>query len=117
MSLDDVRAAIDRIDDQIVALLAQRQEQVRAAAAFKADDAAVRAPDRRAALLARVRERAEAEGADPMPGRGGGPPHQEERHRGRREDEGGLHGEVEPETDGRVEQELHVSVPPCGPDR
>ncbi len=65
MSLDDVRAAIDRIDDQIVALLAQRQEQVRAAAAFKADDAAVRAPGRRAALMARVRERAEAEGADP----------------------------------------------------
>jgi len=65
VSLDDVRAAIDRIDDQIVALLAQRQEQVRAAAAFKADDAAVRAPDRRAALLARVRERAEAAGADP----------------------------------------------------
>jgi len=65
MSLDDVRAAIDRIDDQIVALLAQRQEQVRAAAAFKADDAAVRAPDRRAALLDRVRERAVAEGADP----------------------------------------------------
>jgi isochorismate pyruvate lyase len=65
VSLDDVRAAIDRIDDQIVALLAQRQEQVRAAAAFKADDVAVRAPDRRAALMARVRERAEAEGADP----------------------------------------------------
>ena len=36
-----------------------------AAAGFKADDAAVRAPDRRAALLARVRERATAEGADP----------------------------------------------------
>jgi isochorismate pyruvate lyase len=65
MSLDDVRDAIDRIDDQIVALLAQRQEQVEAAATFKADDAAVRAPDRRAALLARVRERAVEEGADP----------------------------------------------------
>ena len=36
MSLDDVRAAIDRIDDQIVALLAQRQEQVVAAATFTA---------------------------------------------------------------------------------
>jgi len=65
MSLDDVRAAIDRIDDQIVALLAQRQEQVEAAATFKADDAAVRAPDRRAALLARVRDRAVEEGANP----------------------------------------------------
>ena len=59
----------------------------------------------------------EAEGADPMPRGGGRTSHQEERHRGRREDEGGLHGQVEPETDGRVEQELHVSVPPCGPDR
>jgi isochorismate pyruvate lyase len=65
MSLDDVRAAIDRIDDQIVALLAQRQEQVRAAAAYKSDDAEVRAPERRADLMARVRERATAEGADP----------------------------------------------------
>lgn len=65
MSLDDVRAAIDRIDDQIVALLAQRQAQVEAAATFKADDAAVRAPDRRAALLARVRDRAVEEGASP----------------------------------------------------
>jgi isochorismate pyruvate lyase len=65
VSLDDVRAAIDRIDDQIVALLAQRQQQVKAAAAFKADDAAVRAPDRRAALMARLRERSVEEGVDP----------------------------------------------------
>jgi isochorismate pyruvate lyase len=65
VSLDDVRAAIDRIDDQIVALLAQRQAQVEAAATFKADDAAVRAPDRRAALLARVRDRAVEEGVHP----------------------------------------------------
>ncbi len=60
---------------------------------------------------------AEAEGADPMPRGGSRASHEEERHRGRREDEGGLHGEVETEADGRVEHELHVSVPPCGPDR
>jgi isochorismate pyruvate lyase len=65
MSLDDVRAAIDRIDDQIVALLAQRQAQVVEAATFKTDDAAVRAPDRRAALMARVRDRAVEEGVSP----------------------------------------------------
>jgi isochorismate pyruvate lyase len=65
VSLDDVRAAIDHIDDQIVALLAQRQEQVKAAAAFKADDAAVRAPDRRAALMARLRQLAGQEGVHP----------------------------------------------------
>ena len=63
MSLDDVRAAIDRIDDQIVALLCAAPGEVEAAATFKADDAAVRAPDRRAALLARVRDRATRRGA------------------------------------------------------
>ncbi len=34
MSVSEVRAEIDRLDDQIVALLALRQEQVRRAAAF-----------------------------------------------------------------------------------
>ncbi|MHC1558721.1 chorismate mutase [Actinomycetospora sp. C-140] len=65
MTLDDVRAAIDRIDDQIVALLAQRQRQVHAAAGFKHDDAAVAAPERRRALMARLNERAVEEGVDP----------------------------------------------------
>lgn len=65
MSLADVRARIDALDDQIVALLAQRQEQVRRAAAYKSDEAAVRAPDRRAQLMARLRVRATEEGADP----------------------------------------------------
>ncbi|WP_285650892.1 chorismate mutase [Actinomycetospora sp. NBRC 106375] len=64
MTLDDVRAAIDRIDDQIVALLAQRQQQVHAAARFKQDDAAVEAPARRRALMARLNDRAVEEGVD-----------------------------------------------------
>lgn len=62
MSLSEVRAAIDALDDQIVALLAARQAQVKRVVAFKADDAAVRAPDRRAAVMARLRQRALDEG-------------------------------------------------------
>ena len=65
MSLSDVRAAIDHIDDQIVALLAQRQGHVKDAARYKGDDHAVRAPDRRRAMMARLRDRASAEGVDP----------------------------------------------------
>lgn len=65
MSLDEARAAIDAIDDRIVALLAQRQAQVRAVAAVKTDEQAVRAPERRAALMARLHERANEEGVDP----------------------------------------------------
>lgn len=66
MSLDEVRAAIDGIDDQIVALLAQRQQHVKTAAGYKTDEASVRAPVRRAALMARLRERATEEGVDPV---------------------------------------------------
>ncbi len=65
MSLDDVRATIDQLDDHIVALLAQRQTQVRAAAAYKTDEDAVRAPDRRARMMQRLRTRALEEGVDP----------------------------------------------------
>ena len=65
MSLSEVRAEIDRLDDQIVALLALRQEQVRRAAAFKKDAAEVAAPDRRARMMVRLGERAAAEGVAP----------------------------------------------------
>ena len=64
MSLDDVRAAIDQLDDQIIVLLAQRQSQVRAAASYKADDNAVQAPDRRARVMERLRARALEEGVE-----------------------------------------------------
>jgi isochorismate pyruvate lyase len=65
MSLADVREQIDRLDDQIIALLAERQQQVQRAAQLKADEAAVRAPDRRARMMARLRDRALEEGVDP----------------------------------------------------
>jgi enamine deaminase RidA (YjgF/YER057c/UK114 family)/chorismate mutase len=64
-SLAEVRARIDALDDQIVALLALRQRHVQAAALYKTDEEAVRAPDRRAELLRRLRQRAVTEGVDP----------------------------------------------------
>lgn len=63
--LDDVRSAIDKLDDQIVTLLAQRQTQVREAARFKRDENAVRAPGRRVRMMQRLHSRALKEGVDP----------------------------------------------------
>ncbi|MEJ2854678.1 MULTISPECIES: chorismate mutase [unclassified Saccharothrix] len=64
-SLDEVRAGIDAIDAQVVRLLAERQGLVKAAAAFKKDEDAVRAPDRVAQVIAEVRAKAEASGLAP----------------------------------------------------
>lgn len=43
-TLADVRSQIDSIDSELVSLIAQRAECVKAAAAFKTDHSAVRAP-------------------------------------------------------------------------
>ena len=64
-SLDDVRDAIDAIDDELVALLGRRGAWVRRAATFKADEDAVRDPGRVEQVVRRVRDRAQALGADP----------------------------------------------------
>jgi isochorismate pyruvate lyase len=64
-SLADIRAAIDTIDATLVATLARRAEIVRAAAAFKKDEQAVRAPDRVEAVVQHARALALAENADP----------------------------------------------------
>ncbi|MEU6413949.1 chorismate mutase [Microbispora sp. NPDC046933] len=64
-SLDDVRRRIDELDARLTALLAERQRLVRAAAAFKTDERAVRAPDRVERVVAAARERAEREGLSP----------------------------------------------------
>jgi len=45
-SIDEVRDRIDQIDSELVKLIAQRAGCVKAAAAFKTDSTAVRAPDR-----------------------------------------------------------------------
>ncbi len=63
-NLDEIRAGMDAIDRQIVALIADRVAYVRAAAKFKASSASVAAPDRVAAVLKTRREWAEAAGLD-----------------------------------------------------
>lgn len=63
--LDDVSARIDRIDREIVGLLARRGEWVRQAARFKKDSREVRAPDRVEQVVAGAKARALELGADP----------------------------------------------------
>jgi len=64
-SLAQVRAEIDRIDDALVRLLAERGGYVLAAARFKKNDDEVRAPQRVEQVIARVRALAAAHGAEP----------------------------------------------------
>jgi chorismate mutase/ribosomal protein S18 acetylase RimI-like enzyme len=64
-TLAGVRAAIDGLDGDLVALLARREALVRAAGRLKADGAAVRAPGRVEQVVARVRGLAAERGASP----------------------------------------------------
>lgn len=64
-SLADVRRAIDAIDAELTVLLARRQRLVKAAAGFKKDERAVRAPARVEAVLTAARERALEHGLAP----------------------------------------------------
>ena len=64
-TLAEVRHNIDRIDQALVKLLAERQKYVAEAGRFKKDPAAVSAPARVAAVIAGVRTQAEAAGLDP----------------------------------------------------
>ncbi len=61
-TLADVRSQIDSIDSELVSLIAQRATCVQAAAAFKTDHSAVRAPERVQQVIDRVREKAAAAG-------------------------------------------------------
>ena len=61
----DIRAEIDRLDEAVITLLGKRFRYVRAAAPFKTDAAAVRAPERFAAMLAQRRDWAEQQGLSP----------------------------------------------------
>ena len=58
-NLGEVRANIDRLDDAIVALLAERAMYVKDAARFKRDAHQVSAPARQAEVFARVRRLAD----------------------------------------------------------
>ncbi|MDO5625262.1 MAG: chorismate mutase [Pseudomonadota bacterium] len=64
-TLADVRARIDALDRQIVALLAERGRCVKDAARFKRDAFQVSAPARQQQVLDKVRHLAEAQGAYP----------------------------------------------------
>jgi isochorismate pyruvate lyase len=64
-SLDLVRAQIDILDRQIVALLGERGDYVRQAARFKKTRDDVAAPARVEQVLAKVRVLADQAGADP----------------------------------------------------
>jgi isochorismate pyruvate lyase len=63
-SLTRVRAEIDQVDDELVAILARREQLVRRAGELKSDESAVRAPERVEQVIAGVRRRAAAHGAD-----------------------------------------------------
>ena len=63
--LDDVRANIDRIDQQVVELLAERGAYVAQAAGFKQDASAVADPQRVEQVIAQVRGWATAREFDP----------------------------------------------------
>jgi isochorismate pyruvate lyase len=64
-SIDDIRAEIDRIDRQIVALIGERAGYVQAATKFKTSAAGVRAVERFEAMLHQRRAWAEEQGLDP----------------------------------------------------
>lgn len=63
-SLEEVRANIDRIDDEIIKLIAERGAYVLQASAFKRNEDGVKAPVRVEAVIAKVKSKAEKYGAD-----------------------------------------------------
>ena len=65
LGIEDVRAEIDALDSEIVRLIAQRQRWVVEAGTLKQDRGQVRAPDRVAKVIAKVRDLAETSGASP----------------------------------------------------
>ncbi len=64
-SIEQVRANIDRIDRQLVALLAERGGYVAQAAGFKKNPDEVRAPQRVEQVIAKVRALSIELGAEP----------------------------------------------------
>ncbi|ARS51880.1 chorismate mutase [Kushneria konosiri] len=63
--LAEVRQHIDRLDQEIVAAIAERGGYVHQAAAFKRNEQEVRAPQRVEQVIERVRTMAEEHQADP----------------------------------------------------
>lgn len=63
--MQDIRAEIDRIDQEVIKLLGERFGYVQAASQFKTSATAVRAPERFKAMLEQRRVWAQAAGLDP----------------------------------------------------
>ncbi|QPQ56198.1 chorismate mutase [Allosphingosinicella flava] len=61
-TMTEVRYGVDRLDEQIVALLGERFGYMRAAARIKSDRGAVRDEKRKAEVIANVRRHAKDEG-------------------------------------------------------
>jgi len=64
-SLEEVRNNIDRIDNEIIKLIAERGVYVSQASAFKKNEDGVRDTGRVEKVIAKVREKALEYGADP----------------------------------------------------
>lgn len=64
-SLEEVRENIDRIDDAIIKLIAERGSYVAQASAFKKNEESVKAPNRVETVITKVRIKAEEYGANP----------------------------------------------------
>ena len=64
-NMQEIRAAIDTIDQQIISQLGERFEYVKAASAFKTSAIDVRAPDRFRSMLEQRRLWAEDSGLNP----------------------------------------------------
>ena len=64
-NIQEIRAEIDRIDNEIITALAKRLEYVKEAAKFKQDIEAVHAPDRHIVMLKQRIELAGKLGIDP----------------------------------------------------
>lgn len=63
-NMTDIRLEIDQLDRQVIALLGQRFNYVKAASKFKTDATSVKAPERFQSMLQQRRAWAEAEGLD-----------------------------------------------------
>ena len=63
--MQDIRAEIDRLDQEVIRLLGQRFQYVQAASQFKTSKTSVRAPERFKAMLEQRRVWAREAGLDP----------------------------------------------------
>lgn len=64
-NLEEVRSNIDRIDNEIIKLIAERSDYVKQASSFKKSEDGVKAPNRVETVINKVRSKAEEYGANP----------------------------------------------------